>query len=133
MLYFALQVIIVAATVASCYIFIAALARKYLGHNPTAPSALARIKAWWPGFVKRHIVDDDPFDSIPPYENPSQQAIDSVRAAVKAKTEVCGGPLMFDTPTPCELCPVRGYCRNMDRERRYHMAIDWLKAHRLEP
>lgn len=57
MLYFALLVIIVAA---ACYIFIAALARKYLGYNPTAPSAWERFKAWWPGFVKRHIVDDDP-------------------------------------------------------------------------
>ena len=36
-------------------------ARKFIGHNPNAPRALARLKAWWPGFVKRHIVDVDPY------------------------------------------------------------------------
>jgi hypothetical protein len=34
----------------------------FIGYNPKAPSAWARLKAWWPGFVKRHIVDDDPYD-----------------------------------------------------------------------
>lgn len=34
----------------------------FIGYNPAAPSAWARLKAWWPGFVKRHIVDDDPYD-----------------------------------------------------------------------
>ena len=36
--------------------------RSFIGHNPNAPRALARLKAWWPGFVKRHIVDVDPYD-----------------------------------------------------------------------
>jgi len=36
-------------------------ARKFIGHNPNAPRALARLKAWWPGFVKRHTVDVDPY------------------------------------------------------------------------
>jgi len=35
--------------------------RSFIGHNPNAPRALARLKAWWPGFVKRHIVDVDPY------------------------------------------------------------------------
>ena len=36
-------------------------ARKFIGHNPNAPSLRARIKAWRPGFVKRHIVDVGPY------------------------------------------------------------------------
>ena len=36
--------------------------RSFIGHNPNAPGAWARIKAWWPGFVKRNIVDIDPCD-----------------------------------------------------------------------
>jgi len=44
----------------SAYVLITAC-RNFVGYNPTAPSAWARVKAWWPGFVKRHIVDDDPY------------------------------------------------------------------------
>lgn len=44
----------------SVYVFYSAC-RKYIGLNPQAPSLWERIKAWWPGFVKRHIVDDDPY------------------------------------------------------------------------
>jgi hypothetical protein len=36
--------------------------RKYVGHNPSAPSIWSQIRAWWPGFVKRHIVDWGPYD-----------------------------------------------------------------------
>lgn len=48
------------ATAFSVYVIISAC-RKYIIYNPTAPSAWIR-KAWWPGFVKRNIVDDYPYD-----------------------------------------------------------------------
>lgn len=35
--------------------------RKFIGRNPNAPGFVARLRAWWPGFVTRHIVDNDPF------------------------------------------------------------------------
>ena len=54
--------ILVIAAIFSAYVIYSAC-RKYLGYNPQAPSLWARIKAWWPGFVKRHIVDDDPYQS----------------------------------------------------------------------
>ena len=44
----------------SVYVIVTAC-RNFVGYNPTAPSAWARVKAWWPAFVKRHIVDDDPY------------------------------------------------------------------------
>lgn len=62
MLYLILQIVVVAATALFCYLFARDLARKYVGHNPSATSLWKRIKAWWPGFVKRHIVDYDPYD-----------------------------------------------------------------------
>jgi hypothetical protein len=34
----------------------------FIGYNSKAPSAWARLKVWWPGFVKRHLVDDYPLD-----------------------------------------------------------------------
>lgn len=52
--------ILVIAAVFSSYV-IGSACRKYIGLNPQAPSLRARIKAWWPGFVKRNIVDDDPY------------------------------------------------------------------------
>ena len=54
--------IFIVAGVFSAYV-IGSVCRKYIGRNPQAPSLWARIKAWWPGFVKRHIVDDDPYKS----------------------------------------------------------------------
>ena len=42
----------------SAYVLITAC-RNFVGYNPTAPSAWARVKAWWPGFVKRNIIDDE--------------------------------------------------------------------------
>jgi len=45
----------------SVYVIVTAC-RNFVGYNPTAPSAWTRLKAWWPGFVKRNIVDDDPYD-----------------------------------------------------------------------
>ena len=45
----------------SVYVIISAC-RNFVGYNPDAPSAWTRLKAWWPGFVKRNIVDDDPYD-----------------------------------------------------------------------
>lgn len=45
----------------SIYVIITAC-RKYIVYNPAAPSVWTRIKAWWPGFVKRNIVDDYPYD-----------------------------------------------------------------------
>ena len=52
--------ILAIAAIFSAYVIYSAC-RKYIGHNPQAPSLWSRIKAWWPGFVKRHIVDDDPY------------------------------------------------------------------------
>ena len=52
--------IIAIAAIFSGYVIYSAC-RKYLGYNPQAPSLWERVKAWWPGFVKRHIVDDDPY------------------------------------------------------------------------
>ena len=54
--------ILAIAAIFSAYVIYSAC-RKYIGLNPKAPSLWARIKAWWPGFVKRHIVDDDPYQS----------------------------------------------------------------------
>ena len=54
--------IFIVAGAFSAYV-IGSVCRKYIGLNPQAPSLWARIKAWWPGFVKRHIVDDDPYKS----------------------------------------------------------------------
>lgn len=34
--------------------------RHFIGRNPDAPGFVKRLCAWWPGFVKRHIVDDAP-------------------------------------------------------------------------
>ena len=52
--------IFIVAGLFSVYVLYSAC-RKYIGRNPQAPSLWARFKAWWPGFVKRHIVDDDPY------------------------------------------------------------------------
>ena len=52
--------ILVIAAIFSAYVVYSAC-RKYLGYNPQVPSLWERVKAWWPGFVKRHIVDDDPY------------------------------------------------------------------------
>ena len=52
--------ILAVAAIFSAYVVYSAC-RKYIGHNPQAPRLWARVKAWWPGFVKRHIVDDDPY------------------------------------------------------------------------
>ena len=52
--------IFIVAGAFSVYVLYSAC-RKYIGRNPQAPSLWARVKAWWPGFVKRHIVDDDPY------------------------------------------------------------------------
>lgn len=137
MLYFSLQVIIVAATAAACYIFIAALARKYLGYNPTAPSAWERFKAWWSGFVKRHIVDDDPYDKperfeawAHKYDKPTPEQIECARRAVKASVGECDCQNHV-----CALghnCPVDAYCP-CDKDARYHVALAWLHAHGIEP
>ena len=48
------------AAIFSAYVIYSAC-RKYIGYNPQATSLWTRVKAWWPGFVKRHIVDDDPY------------------------------------------------------------------------
>ena len=52
--------ILVIAAIFSAHVLCSAC-RKYLGYNPQAPSLWKRFKAWWPGFVKRNIVDDDPY------------------------------------------------------------------------
>lgn len=52
--------IFIVAGAFSIYVLYSAC-RKYIGLNPQSPSLWARIMAWWPGFVKRHIVDDDPY------------------------------------------------------------------------
>lgn len=52
--------ILAVAAIFSAYVLYS-VCRKYIGLNPQAPSPWARVKAWWPGFVKRHIVDDDPY------------------------------------------------------------------------
>lgn len=52
--------IFIVAGAFSVYVLYSAC-RKYIGRNPQAPSLWSRVKARWPGFVKRHIVDDDPY------------------------------------------------------------------------
>jgi len=56
------NLLIYAVAVAFSVYVIVTACRNFVGYNPTAPSAWARLKAWWPGFVKRNIVDDDPYD-----------------------------------------------------------------------
>lgn len=57
-----LQMLVIAVVAFFCIVFWRDGFRKFIGYNPAAPSLWARLKAWWPGFVKRHIVDDDPYD-----------------------------------------------------------------------
>lgn len=57
-----LQILVIAVVAFFCIVFVRDGLKHYIGYNPSAPSLWSRIKAWWPGFVKRHIVDDDPFD-----------------------------------------------------------------------
>lgn len=57
-----LQILVIAVVALFCILFVRDGLKHFIGYNPSAPNLWARIRAWWPGFVKRHIVDDDPYD-----------------------------------------------------------------------
>ena len=114
MLIIILRLIVIAATAAACAIFIVSAARKFIGYNPAAPSAWARLKAWWPGFVKRHLVDDDPYDDETHavaryYDKPTAEQIECARAA-SAEGRACGSVL---SPTTNDAMPTGTLMRKM--------------------
>lgn len=105
--------------------------RKFIGHNPNGPSIFARIKAWWPGFVKRHIVDDDPFDdeSHSATRNAAENndpTSDMIEAAIyAAKEDGCAAPAYLCKSNG--VCP--GFCYHGDGKERAHLAQMWLVSH----
>lgn len=45
-MYYILQAIVIICTTLAVAIFLAQVARKYIGYNPTAPSLLGRVWRW---------------------------------------------------------------------------------------